>query len=87
MKEEMEQHLLEHEPKVCIFRLSKVVDGKPAKQNILSEWESQAKEGEIRCIRGNRLSFTAMEDIYQACLLAGRMKLHGLYHIYEKPKI
>ncbi len=81
MKEEMEQYLLKNEPDVCILRLSKVVDTVPSKQNIFYEWEKQAEDGDVLCIRGNRLSFVAMEDVYQACLLAGNLKLHGLYNI------
>lgn len=81
MKAEMEQYLLEHEPKACIFRISKVVSTEPVRQNILSEWDRLNDAGEARCIRGNRLSFVAMEDVYQACVISAQRKMYGLYNI------
>ncbi len=81
MKAEMEQYLTESEPDVCIFRISKVVSTERLKQNILLEWENQCREGIVRCIKGNRLSFVAAEDIYQSCLIAAQRKLRGIYHI------
>lgn len=35
----------------------------------------------IRCIRGNRMSFVCINDIYYACLLAAERRLTGLYNI------
>ena len=81
MKAEVEDYILENEPGACIFRISKVVSSEIGKQNILSELEQQAQGGCVWCIRGNRLSFVAMEDIYQACLIAGQKRLAGLYQV------
>lgn len=81
MKAEMEQYLLENIPEVCILRISKVVSTLRWKQNIFMEWENQVDSGKIRCIRGNKLSFVWIDDIYQACRLAAENKLYGLYNI------
>lgn len=81
MKAEMEGYILEKEPGVCIFRISKTVSTGTEKQNILSELEQQSQKECVWCVRGNRLSFVAMEDIYQACLIASQKKLTGLYQI------
>lgn len=81
MKAEMEDFLLVNEPEVCIFRISKVVSAGFEKQNILYELDMQAQKGTVKCIKGNRLSFVAMEDIYQSCLMAGKRKLHGIFNV------
>lgn len=81
MKAEMESYLLANEPQACIFRVSKVVRAEVAKQNILTQLEQQAKQECTWCVRGNRLSFVAMEDIYQACLIAGQKRMTGLYQV------
>lgn len=81
MKAEMEKHLLENEPEVCIFRIPKVVSVLRRKQNIFTEWEERSELGMIRCIRGNRISFVCVEDIYRACLVASEKNLHGLYNV------
>lgn len=81
MKAEMEQHILEYEPNACILRIPKVVSTIREKPNIFAEWESQRETGNIRCIRGNRMSFVCIDDIYHACLLAVERMLVGLYNI------
>lgn len=81
MKEEIETYLLENEPQTCIFRISKVVSHKKERQNIFTEWETQIKNGKIRCIQGNIISFVYIEDIYKACLLAAEKRLAGLYNV------
>ena len=81
MKEEMEHFLLANEPKVCIFRLPKVVSISKEKQNVFTEWTNQIIEGSTRCIKGNYLSFVYIDDVYRSCLLAAEKKLHGLYNI------
>lgn len=82
MKEELEQFILEKNwREVCIFRISKVVSSVQEKQNIFFEWENHREIGLIRCIQGNRLSFVAMEDLYQACLISSDKKLSGLFNI------
>ncbi|MBD5476933.1 MAG: SDR family oxidoreductase [Lachnospiraceae bacterium] len=81
MKAQMEQYLLQYEPKVCIMRISKVVSMKKEKQNVFTQWLEQIENGFIRCIKGSRLSFVCIEDIYQACLIAAEKKMYGLYNI------
>lgn len=81
MKAEMEQYILDNEPEVCILRISKVVSELRKRQNVFTEWENQMIEGKIRCIRGNRLSFVCLEDIYHVCLLVAENNLKGLYNI------
>lgn len=81
MKAEMEDYLLLNEPEVCILRIPKVVSTLRKKQNVLSEWNDRIDDGSIRCIKGNRLSFVSMDDIYHACRLVAEKKLSGLYNI------
>lgn len=81
MKEEMEHFLTERYPEVCIFRLPKVIGAEKEKQNMLAEWENRVDDNEIRCIRGNRMSIIAKEDIYQACMIASRRKMKGIYNL------
>lgn len=81
MKEEMEQYLLENESGVCIFRIPKVVATYRDAHNIFTEWERQSAEGCVKCIKGNRISFVCIEDIYHACVLAAEKKMSGLYHV------
>lgn len=81
MKAEMEEYLLWNKPDACILRISKVVSTQKKKQNVFTEWLDEGKSGFIRCIKGNCLSFVCMEDIYQACLIVSRKKMHGLYNV------
>lgn len=81
MKAEMEQYLLMNEPETCILRIPKVVSIHKTKQNILTEWAEQIANGYIRCIRGNKMSFVYIDDIYRACLLVASQKMHGIYNI------
>lgn len=82
MKEELEQFILKKNfQEVCILRISKVVSSKQEKQNIFFEWERQKETGLIRCIKGNKLSFVSIEDIYQACLILSKKRLGGLFNI------
>lgn len=82
MKEEIERFLLEKKLPVFVARLSKVVSAERHPKNLFYEWSLLHEKGEsIYCIKDNRLSFTVMEDIYQACLLSNEKGLSGLYHI------
>ncbi len=81
MKEEMERYLLLNEPEVCIMRIPKVVSTFEAKQNVFTEWSERAKTGVIRCIRGNQIAFVDIDDIYYACIIVAKNKLHGLYNV------
>lgn len=81
MKAEMEQYLLEKIPKVCILRISKVLSTYRTKQNAFTEWEEGVNEGKVWCIRGNRLNFVCIDDVYRACLLAAENRLTGLYDV------
>ncbi|MDE7177484.1 MAG: sugar nucleotide-binding protein [Lachnospiraceae bacterium] len=82
MKEEMEKHIVEYEPTVCVFRISKVVHTERIDQNVLWQWEQLQKKHEIiRCIKGNKMSFVSIEDIYQASCIVKNMDLCGIYNI------
>lgn len=81
MKKEMEDYLLSHEPEVCILRIPKVVSALCTRQNVFSEWVEGIKAGSIRCVKGSRLSFVSVEDIYQACRIAAETGMKGLYQI------
>lgn len=81
MKKEMEDHLLSHEPGACILRIPKVVSAIRKKQNVFSEWTDAIGAGSIRCIKGNRLSFLSIDDIYQVCRIVAEKGLSGLYNI------
>ncbi len=86
MKVEMEDYITGSESGT-IFRISKVVSSFYSNHNIFSEWEKQNQNNQcIRCIKGNVLSFTWMDDIYRLCLLAGSRKIKGLYNLCgDKP--
>lgn len=82
MKKEMECYILNNLPQMCILRIAKPISDRPAKRNLLTEWEHKKKEGkEIVCIKDNIMSFTAMKDLFKICLLIGERNLQGLYHI------
>lgn len=82
MKKEMECYILDHFPQMCILRIAKPISERPAKRNLLTEWEYKKKEGkEIVCIKNNIMSFIAIRDLFQICLLVGEKKLQGLYNI------
>ena len=81
MKAEMEQYLLMDEPNTCILRIPKVVNITKEKQNIFAEWTEKIKIGTNRCIKGNKISFTYIKDIFHACLIAAEKPLYGLYNI------
>ena len=81
MKAEMEQYLLENKEETCIFRLSKVIGDLRNQQNFCTQLETQIEKGNVRCIKGNFMTFVWIEDIYQCCLLAARKKMKGLYNI------
>lgn len=81
MKAEMERYILDNVSEACVLRISKVVSALRKRQNVFTEWENQVIEGKICCIRGNRLSFVCLEDIYNVCLLVAEKKLKGLYNI------
>ena len=82
MKKEMECYILDHFPQMCILRIAKPISERPAKRNLLTEWEHKKKEGkEIVCIKNNIMSFIAIRDLFEICLLAGDKELQGLYNI------
>lgn len=81
MKVEMEQYIMKNMPKSCIFRIPKVVSIYREKQNVFTEWLEQMQAHNIRCIKGNIISFVCIEDLYQACLIAAKNMMQGLYNI------
>lgn len=81
MKMMIEDYLLENGNGV-VFRISKVISSIASDHNIFKEWELQSKKGQaIRCIRGNILSFVAMDDIFGLCMLIKEKELSGLYNV------
>lgn len=83
MKVEAEQFLIKQYPEVCIFRMPRVVGVERDSRNMLTDLENKLQDKEIRCIKGNVMSIIAQEDIYQACLVAAKQNLHGIYHISD----
>lgn len=81
MKEEVEQYLLKYYPEVCIFRMPRVVGIKREKQNLLTDLENKLAENQVKCIKDNKLSLIAKEDIYQLCLIASERKMKGIYNL------
>lgn len=81
MKAEMEKYILQNVPMGCILRISKVVSMQMKKQNVFTEWLNQVETDSIRCIKGNQLSFVCIEDVYQACQIVAKKRMHGLYNI------
>lgn len=80
MKAILEKNIVQFFPHVCILRLSKPVYTDRVKQNIFWEWEKK-ENSVIRCIKGNYMSFVAVEDIYQAVLLSVKNSLEGIYNL------
>ena len=81
MKKEIEDYLLLNEPEACILRIPKVVSTLRKRQNVLSEWTDKIDTGRTCCIRGNRLSFVSMDDIYRICRIVAEKRLKGLFNI------
>lgn len=81
MKAEMEQYIMKYIPQICIFRIPKVVSIYREKQNVFTEWLEQIQTHNIRCIKGNIISFVCIEDLYQVCLIAAKNMMQGLYNI------
>lgn len=66
---------------VCILRISKVVSTLERSQNIFTEWKYQINTGKIDCIKGNKLSFVCIDDVYHACVIASEKSLCGIYNV------
>lgn len=81
MKEEMEQFLLREHPEVCIFRMPRVVGSEREKRNLLTDFETKLTDGKVRCIKNNRMSVISKDDVYHACLLSSKHRMHGLYNL------
>lgn len=91
MKAEMERFLTDKYPDVCIFRLPKVIGVKREKKNMLMDLES-CSNGKTRCIKDMKMSIVSKEDIYQACLIASKRRMKGLYNlsngeVWERKKL
>lgn len=87
MKEEMEHFLTENYPEVCLYRMPRVVGTRREKKNLLTDFENRMADEVIRCIKGNRMSVIAQEDIFRACLIAADKKLHGIYNLSNGEKL
>lgn len=81
MKAEIEQYMLQNVPVSSILRIPKVVSVQKKEQNVFTEWLNQVSTGSIRCIKGNRISFVCIEDVYQACLIVAKKGMYGLYNV------
>lgn len=81
MKEEIELFLTESYPEVCIYRMPRVVGVEREERNLLTDFERKITDKVIKCIKGNRMSIVAKEDILQACYIASKRKLHGIYNL------
>ncbi|MDE7185637.1 MAG: sugar nucleotide-binding protein, partial [Lachnospiraceae bacterium] len=81
MKEEMEHFLLNEYPDACIFRLPKVLGTNRLEKNMVTDMENKLKGGEVRCIKGTKMSVVSLEDVYQACLIASMRRMGGIYHL------
>ena len=81
MKEEMEQFLLRDYPEVCVFRMPRVVGAEREKRNMLTDFENRLAGREVRCIKDNRMSVISKNDVYHACLLSSKRRMHGLYNL------
>lgn len=81
MKVIVEKYIVEHVPSACIFRLSKVVSPFVHDCNIFTQWERQYNEGQIKCIKGNKLCFVYIQDIYNLMLIAIQKHMSGIYHV------
>lgn len=81
MKVELEHYLLDEIPDACILRIPKIVSALREKQNILEMWMDSIKNRVVTCIKGNRMSFLYMDDIYHVCRIVAEQELHGLYNI------
>ncbi|MCM1231269.1 MAG: sugar nucleotide-binding protein [Ruminococcus flavefaciens] len=81
MKAEMEKYIVGNNLPIAVFRITRVVSPRPAKQNPFSQLSDVADKGIIRCIKGNRLSYVSVEDIYQVCRIAAKKKMYGLYNL------
>lgn len=81
MKESIESFLTEKYPKVCIFRLPKVLGTEKEKQNMLTDLEKKLSDKEVKCIKGTRISIVAKEDVYHACIIASEKKMQGIYNL------
>ncbi|MDE6946605.1 MAG: sugar nucleotide-binding protein [Anaeroplasmataceae bacterium] len=81
MKAEMEQYLLDSVPECCILRIPKVVSPLKTGANVFTQWENQIDRGVIQCIRGNKLSFVSIDDLYHVCRIMAERKITGLYNV------
>lgn len=81
MKAEMEEYILKNNLPVTIFRISRVISPKSACQNPFSQLQDWSKNGVIRCIKGNYLSYVSVEDIYRVSKIVAEKKLYGLYNV------
>lgn len=81
MKEELENFVTVHYSDACIFRLPKVLGSKRDSHNMLTDLENKAFDGEVKCIKDSMMSIVSLEDVYQACIIATKRKLSGIYNL------
>lgn len=82
MKTIVEKYILENIPDACIMRIGKIIGMKNHKNDMLTEWITQAENGEkIYCIKDNIFTPTHVEDIVNSFFIIYKNKLRGLYNI------
>lgn len=78
----VEKYLMENVPNALIARLDKVVGDRLDERHLFSEWYELIKTGKpIRCIDGQLLSPTLVDDVAVAIATGCEQSLRGLYHV------
>ena len=78
----VEKYLMENIPNALIVRLDKIVGDRPDERHLFSEWYELIQAGKpIRCIEGQVLSPTLVNDVASAIAMGCESALRGLFHI------
>jgi len=77
-----EEGVLAAAPSNLVLRLGKIVGDVPGESHLFTDWlELQQAGRAIRCIRGQVLSPTWVEDVVAGVMAAVRLRLSGLFHL------
>ncbi len=78
----IERYLEAHPIRSLILRLDKIVGSNPQESHLFTEWQAlRIAGGPIRCIQGQMLSPTLVDDVAKAVAAAVERNLTGLYHV------
>ncbi len=78
----VENYLQVRPVRSLILRLDKVIGDNPREPHLLSEWEAlRTARRPIRCIQGQVLSPTLVDDVARSVAAAADQNLTGLYHV------